>query len=360
MKVTHLSLEHFRNIELARLQFDPERPTFFVGNNGQGKSNLLEALGLVTAIRSFRTHELAPLIQKKKRGARVLYKLLDERDEETEIELKLSSRKRSILVDGTEIKRLSDYVGLFPSVVFSADDNQLIKSGPQGRRRFFDLLYSVIDHEYLESLQSYHRVLKERNMALKSKMERPLVTVYDKMLARHGSAIMAKRSYWSERFSGLFRTAYEQIATEDETGSFVYKPALEVGSEEGFLEKLTNHYTRDSVLGTTSTGPHRDDFQFEVHELGARTHGSDGQQRSLVLALKLAQIEFIEQKTQRKPILLLDDILGELDDERKERFWAVFDHQCQIFGSGTAVPTVTFRQKWKVFSVDRGIFTELE
>ena len=360
MKVTHLSLEHFRNIELARLQFDPDRPVFFVGKNGQGKSNLLEALGLVTAIRSFRTHELAPMIQKKKRASRVLYKLLDERDEETEVELKISSRKRSIMMDGMEVKRLSDYMGLFPSVVFSADDNQLIKSGPQGRRRFFDLLYSVVDHEYLESLQSYHRALKERNHALKRQMDRPLVTVYDKILARYGSVIMKKRTHWSERFVRLFETVYRQIATEDESGSLAYRPALDVGAEEGFLEKLTHNYTRDCVLGTTSTGPHRDDFQFEVHDLGARTHGSDGQQRSLVLALKLAQIEFIEQKTQRKPILLLDDILGELDNERKERFWKVFDHQCQIFGSGTAVPAITFRQKWKVFTVDRGKFTELQ
>ena len=360
MRVKQISLEHFRNIELARLAFDPARPTFLVGDNGQGKSNMLEALGLVTAIRSFRTHELSPLIQQKKRSARVYYQLLDERDEETEVELKLSSRKRSILLDGTEVKRLSDYVGLFPSVVFSADDTQLIKSGPQGRRRFFDLLYSVIDKEYLTTLQSYHRGLKERNHALKNKMDRSVVTVYDRMLARFGILIIRKRLHWSERFTNLFEAGYLKIVSEAETGRLAYKPSLNPESEESFFEKLSGNYARDSAVGTTLIGPHRDDFLFEVHDLGAKTHGSDGQQRSLVLALKLAQIELIEQETGRKPILLLDDILGELDQARKESFWKIFDHQCQIFASGTSLPTVSLKQQWNVFSVDCGKFTQLE
>jgi DNA replication and repair protein RecF len=360
MRVTQISLEHFRNIELTRLAFDPDRPTFFVGDNGQGKSNLLEALGLLTAIRSFRTHELGPLIQRQKRSARVYYRLCDEQNQEIEVELRLSARKRSILFDGSEVKRLSDYVGLFPSVVFSADDTQLIKSGPQGRRRFFDLLYSVIDTDYLTALQSYHRGLKERNHALKNKMDRSLVTVYDRMLARFGTVIIQKRKYGCERFSLLFESAYLRIASDSEPGSLTYKPALNTDAEEAFFEKLNSNYSRDSAMGTTLLGPHRDDFLFEVHDLGAKTHGSDGQQRSLVLALKLAQIELIEQETGRKPILLLDDILGELDEARKERFWNIFDHQCQVFGSGTSLPSVSFTRQWNVFSVDRGKFTELQ
>lgn len=360
MKVLEISLQHFRNIELTRLKFDPERPVFFVGDNGQGKSNLLEALGLVTAIRSFRTHELAPLIQSKKRSSRLFYQLLDDQNRETDVELKLSQRKRSIILDGTEVKKLSDYVGLFPSVVFSADDTQLIKSGPQVRRRFFDLLYSVVDPEYLIALQSYHRGLKERNNALKRKMDRSVVTVYDRLIARYGTVIMNKRTHWSSQFVVLFESNYRKIAPEEETGNLLYQPAVDLDTEAAFLEKLTDSYQRDCVLGSTTIGPHRDDFQFTVSDLGAKTHGSDGQQRSLVLALKLAQIEFIEETTRRKPILLLDDILGELDKERKERFWQVFDHECQVFGSGTSIPEIVSKEKWNIFAVDHGNFTEVK
>lgn len=359
MKVTGISLQHYRNIELARLQFDPARPTFFVGANGQGKSNLLEALGMVTAIRSFRTHELAPLIQRKRRSASLFYQLLDEQEQESEVEISISARKRSIKLDGTGVSRMVDYVGLFPSVVFSADDTQLIKSGPQVRRRFFDLLLSVVDSDYLISLQSYHRALKERNNALKVKMNRSVVMAYDRVIARHGLMIISRRNDWSANFTPLFEENYRKIVAGEETGEIIYLPSIEVDTEEAFVEKLESTYERDSVLGSTTSGPHRDDFQFKVSGMGAKTHGSEGQQRSVVLALKLAQIEFIKRIVRRKPIVLLDDILGELDEDRKERFWQVFNHQCQVFASGTSIPRVELNRKWNVYSVENGGFSQL-
>ena len=355
MKISRISLQHYRNIELARLEFDPDRPTFFVGSNGQGKSNLLEALGLLTAVRSFRTHELSPLVQHQQKQARVLYEIVQSDGDNTSVELQLASRKRTVLVDEMPVVRMADFVGLFPSVVFAADDTQLIKLSPQARRRFFDLLFSVVDGKYLEALQAYHRGLKERNNALKGKMDRAVISAYDKLLARWGLFLIGRRQEWIAQFSPLFESNYTKIS-DSEVGKIQLRTSLEVDSEEAYLEKLKKTFERDSILGSTNSGPHRDDYLFEVHELGAKTHGSDGQQRSVVLALKLAQIELIEKVLKRKPIVLLDDILGELDDDRKARFWNVFDHGCQVFASGTSLPNNRPGMKWQIFEVNAGKF----
>ena len=355
MRISRISLQHYRNIELARLEFDPARPSFFVGANGQGKSNMLEALGLITAVRSFRTSELGPLVQNRRRLARVLFQVDQPDGSETSVELQISSRTRKILVDDIVVNRMSDFVGQFPSVVFAADDTQLIKLSPQARRRFFDLLLSIIDHAYLEGLQQYHRGLKERNNALKNKMDRAVITAYDRLLAKWGLFVIQKRRSWVKLFSPMFEGNYQKIS-ECESGSILYKTALEVESEGEYLKKLESTYERDQILGSTQSGPHRDDYQFIVKQMGAKTHGSDGQQRSVVLAMKLAQIEVIEAVLKRKPIVLLDDILGELDDQRKQRFWSVFDHGCQVFASGTSLPNRQQHVQWKVFEVENGAF----
>lgn len=360
MKITGFSLQNYRNIELARFEFDLDRPTFLVGSNGQGKSNLLESLGLITAIRSFRTYEFAPLIQTQKRSAQLFFNLIDDQFQETEVEIHLSSRKRSILLDGNEIKRLSEYVGLFPSVVFSAEDTQFIKSGPQLRRRFFDLLFSVVDQDYLVSLQAYHRALKERNNALKSKMDQSVVKAYDRLMAVHGTVLVDKRRNWLNQFLPLFSESYLKIATDEEIGGISYKISLDVETIEAFSDKLESNYLRDSILGSSSVGPHRDDFIFSVKGFPAKSHGSDGQQRCSVLALKLAQIEFIKKVLNRKPIVLLDDILGELDPERKKRFWQAFDDDCQVFASGTSIPSEDLIGQWNVYSVENGNFSHVD
>jgi len=355
MRISQVSLQHYRNIELARLEFGSAQPAFFVGANGQGKSNMLEALGLITAVRSFRTSELGPLVQKGRRQARVLFAVQQADGSEISVELQISSRTRKILVDEIPVTRMSDFVGQFPSVVFAADDTQLIKLSPQARRRFFDLLLSIVDHDYLEGLQQYHRGIKERNNALKHKMERAVVVAYDRLLAKWGLFVMQKRQLWLEQFSPLYQSNYLRIS-DAEAGSIGYKTASEIDSEEAYLKKLASGYERDLILGSTQFGPHRDDYQFVVSEMAAKSHGSDGQQRSVVLALKLAQIEMIEAILKRKPIVLLDDILGELDDARKERFWSVFDHGCQVFASGTSLPDHQGIQLWDVFRVNDGAF----
>jgi DNA replication and repair protein RecF len=360
MHLVGISLEHYRNITLARLEFDPTRPTFFVGSNGQGKSNLLEALGLITAVRSFRTHELTPLIQRRQKLARVLFRVMAEGGEdEVQIELQLAARSRTIQVDDQPVERMADFVGCYPSVVFAADDTQLIKSGPQLRRRFFDLLFSVLDRDYLVILQGYHRALKERNQALAQRMDRQVILAYDRLLAGRGSKIVRKRMSWMDRYSQVFQQAYASISG-DEGAGLSYKGAAEAADEAHFLDRLAATCDRDRVLGATSFGPHRDDYAFAVTELGARSFGSDGQQRSFVLALKLAQLEITEQVLGRKPLVLLDDILGELDDGRKSRFWKIFDHGCQVFASGTSLPTRSGDLRWKAFEVEAGSFRALQ
>ena len=216
-----------------------------------------------------------------------------------------------------------------------------------------------MDSEYLNGLQTYHRGLKERNNALKGKMNRAVVSAYDKILAKWGFFLIERRKHWISAFTPLFEKNYHKIA-QDEGGSIQHRAALEVDGMEAYLQKLAANFDRDSLLGSTNIGPHRDDYLFGVQQLGAKTHGSDGQQRSVALALKLAQIELIELTLHRKPIVLLDDILGELDHERKVRFWNIFDHGCQVFASGTSLPGREHGQNWNVFTVKDGNFEPMQ
>jgi DNA replication and repair protein RecF len=357
MELRSISLEHYRNIEAAHVDFGEARAHFFVGANGQGKSNLLEALGLLTAVRSFRTHELAPLVQHRKRLARLCCRLVDDRGELRQVEIDLAAKTRSIRVDEVEVKRLAEFVGRFPTVVFSVEDIQMIRGGPQGRRRFFDLLFSVVDPAYLGCLQAYHRCLRERNEALRASMGQAVVASFNPGLAREGAALAGKRQLWMERFVPFFHAAYAQLSGEVEQGLLQLRASAEHASAAQLLQRLEAGFERDQALKGTSVGPHRDDYPFFVEGLGARLFASDGQQRCLALSLKLAQARLIESRASLRPVLLLDDVLGELDPQRQARFWEGIPRDAQVFATGTVLPERARAGSWRVYSVENGAFS---
>ncbi|MCG8525232.1 MAG: DNA replication/repair protein RecF [Opitutales bacterium] len=357
MFIQDVSVEQFRNISLGRVEFGDVQRTFLVGKNGQGKSNLLEAVGMVSAVRSFRTHEIQPLIRHEESNAGIFYRIEEADGEKVEVELELSVKKRKIQVDGETVGRLSDYVGRYPTVVFSADDTQLIRVGPQVRRRYFDMILSMLEGHYLDVLQSYHRALRERNRALKTADAKRVVEAYDPVLAKYGVGVVTMRKHWTGKMIPYFKERYRQIATDKEEGIFSYQTKQEEISQEEFLEELKRHQERDVVLGSTTFGPHRDDYEFSVFGKKARHFSSDGQMRSFVLALKLAQLDLLKSVNKSRPVLLMDDILGELDATRRERFWEALDPDCQVIASGTVFPENEVQKNWRVYSVDSGSFS---
>jgi DNA replication and repair protein RecF len=356
VKILTVSLQDYRNIELARLDLDGSRAVFFYGANGQGKSNMLEALHLISSVRSFRSFSYPPLIRKGQKLARLIYRVEDPEGETSEVEMQISSQSRLLTVDGVPIRSLQDYLGRFPSVVFSNDDVQLIKTSPQYRRRYFDLVFSMVDPSYLKVLQAYHKALKERNSALKSRMSRSVVAAYDGLVAQHGVQVIQFRRSWTERLVRDFESNYAQLAP-GELGELEYRPNVDPDGEQEYRGKLDQAFERDLILGSTGHGPHRDDFMLKVKSLGAKSYASDGQQRCLVLALKLAQSCLIREQLRKESILLMDDILGELDSERKARFWKLVSSNAQLFASGTELPPdLDVGIDWRVYSVANGVF----
>ncbi len=355
MRVEAVSLQNFRNIQLARLDLSGQR-CFISGPNGQGKTNLLEAISLVTALRSFRTNDSRTLIHWGEPFARLIWELDHEQLGESRLELMLERGKKKVLLDGEPAARLADIIGKFPTVAMSSQDIQLLRGGPGERRRFIDLSLSGADPFYFEALRRYTRALKERNQLLKRGRRGGEIRAFEVLLAQSAVQLISRRRRAIEEMSLHLREAYNAIATQQEDPFLEYRPDLDTETEDDFLNLLEGARARDEILQSTSRGPHRDDLLLQLKSHEARDFASEGQQRGLVLALRLAELRWLHQKTGVLPVLLADDILGELDPDRRTRFWAALPSQAQIFATGTQTPTEAQTQDWRVLSVFNGAF----
>jgi DNA replication and repair protein RecF len=365
MRLRKLTVQNWRNVALTSLAFDG-RQQFLVGANGQGKTSLLEAAGFLTALRSFRATDARLVIAHGQTEAAVACVLEHERFGETTVTIKLGADGKEVHCDQERITRLADYVGRFPTVVFSSQDQLLVRGAPSLRRRWLDLMLAATNPEYLVALQTYHRALAERNSLLKT--GRPgaassadvsvaaELAAFETQLAPAGVRLIALRAEGVGSLAEHLRTAYAQIAPAAETAGLAYAPDFERADEAAFASLLAENRARDELLRTTQRGPHRDDFEFFLDGQPAREVASEGQQRCLVLALRLAQVALSQERTGLRPVLLADDVLGELDPERRRRFWAALDPALQVIATGTSLPDDAALGRWQVFSVEGGRF----
>ena len=357
MHLRSIALQQFRNIPLATLRFEGPRQ-FFLGANGQGKTSLLEAIGFITALRSFRMAESRQLIAHGQPGAALACALTHERFGETTVTIKLGPAGREVFCDQERIIRLTDYLGRFPTVVFSSQDGQLIRGAPHLRRRFLDLALAAMDPEYLRVLQAYHRALAERNHLLKANGDPAELAAFERELIPAATRLIALRTAGLAELAPRVARAWTQIAAVPEAAGLHYVPDHAGTDPGGFAAMLEQNRVRDHLLKATQAGPHRDDFEFTLGGQPARHFASDGQQRSLVIALRLAQTAYFQAKTGVKPVLLADDVLGELDPERRTRFWATVDGSLQVLATGTRPPEDAGGGGWQTFAVQAGTFTE--
>ncbi len=352
MKLHYFGHDHFRNLEPARLDFQG-RHHFFLGKNGQGKSNLLEAMGYLGALRSFRTHETGPLLQTGGGEARLLYEFRDEGEIHV-VELTLRQGSKRLLVDGEPVRRLSSVIGRFPSITMHSGDLALLDGSPGNRRRFLDLHLCLLSQEYLQSLKAYQDGLSERNALLKKKpVDGGQCEVFEGLMARSAVHLIEARSRGLGLLEAAFVEAYGRISPVDECPRLRYRPDVVNPGEADFRALLKEQRSRDALLGTTRRGPHRDDLVFELQGGEARAFASEGQKRGMVVALRLAQMEVLRKGLGRRPLLFADDILGELDSERRERFWSGFDPEVQLVATGTEPPGTNL-SRWQVFAVESG------
>ena len=328
MKIQLLTATGIRN--LAPVQLEPrERFNVFVGQNGQGKTNLLEAIYVVSTLRSFRTARLADLIAfgqaEAKLGARVL------KDDLTRIyEVDLQSSGRRVQLDGKAVRPISRYFGGFNVVVFTPEDLALPRGSPSDRRRFLDRAVFNQNPEYLGALQDYEKVLKQRNAVLKqaalgmsATRVTDMLSVYDRQLAELGLVVAsARESYVATIRPGLV-DAFSAIARSDRHAQVHYVSKTAGHSVDELEAHLRETHARDLATESTQSGPHRDDLAFELDAHDAGGFASQGQLRAIMLAWKTAELALLSRTHDDLPILLLDDVSSELDPSRNEY---LFEH----------------------------------
>jgi DNA replication and repair protein RecF len=337
MHLAHLRLRDFRNY--ARLDVD-FAPGFhlLLGDNAQGKTNILEAIYLIATLRSFRGVGGAQMIRHGQKGYFVGGKVVGQG--EHEVKMYWSSPERSLSLDARPVRKLTDYLGVLRTVVFCTEDLQLVKGVARARRRFLDLLLSQTYPAYLPLLQRYTRALRSRNALLKHPRPDPAaLDGFSRELVKSGEEIIRLRRELVPKFSPLARLAYRCISSEAEELRLEYLPSV----KQDFSVELAQSRQRESAYRSTLIGPHRDDFQLLLDDHSAAQFGSEGQKRTLAITLKLAQAEYLTGLHGSPPILLIDDIMGELDVKRRGGFLPLLQRAQQ--SSGQVFMTAT-EENW--------------
>lgn len=358
MRFLAVRVQNFRNIPLAALELEAPR-LFLLGGNGQGKTNLLEALGFISALRSFRTADNRAHIRWQQSEAGLLYTVEHESFGRTEVEIRLRPRGKTVLHDGNPVNRLADLLGRFPTVVLNSQDLQMLRGSPQERRRFLDLTLSSTDAGYFSLLRDFHKGLSERNALLKEQAAAATLAAFEQTLAPLAARLVAARQTAVKALADTLAAVYRRVARTDEEPALSYAPDHDATDATAFRTVWEKQRPRDLVLGATSSGPHRDDLKLALLRHRAREYASEGQQRGLVLALKIAQAEYLRLHTGIQPVLLADDVLGELDPERRAAFWQALPGGTQVIASGTAAPPGPV-DAWRIWQVRHGAFVTSE
>lgn len=309
--LAHLRLRDFRNY--ARCDVDlPPGFHVLLGDNGQGKTNILEAIYLIATLRSFRGVGGAQMIRHGEKG----YFLGANVHGPTEHDIKIywSQSERKISLDATPIKKLTDYLGTLRAVVFCTEDLQLVKGTARLRRRFLDLLLSQTQPGYLEILQRYTRAVRARNAILKQRtIDDTLLASFTHEVLGLGNQLITARLQLVPKISPLVRLAYRRISNDAEELRMDYKPSV----KEDFATELAQSRDRERRYRSTLVGPHRDDLALLLNDRPAAQFGSEGQKRTLAIGLKIAQAEYLTGILGYPPVLLIDDVMGELDIKRR-------------------------------------------
>ncbi len=402
MYLKRLHLRQFRNYLDQTVEFDAPK-TILLGDNAQGKSNLLESVELLSTLRSHRTSRDRDLIYTGKSSAQVAAQL--ERDVgsiDLAFTLRLNSR-RTVAINSETVRRQLDFLGILNMVQFSSLDLDLVRGGPDQRRNWVDGLLIQLEPVYAHILQQYNQVLRQRNALLKSKQrstfngqqaglpEQPFdpslalemqpskpslapdtqrpqdeLALWDAQLAATGTRVIRRRARVLQRLAPLAQRWHRDISGSTEELTIHYAPNVALEQDEpaliqqAFLAKIQERAIAEQYQNTTLVGPHRDEVAFTINQTSARQYGSQGQQRTLVLALKLAELKLIEEVIGEPPLLLLDDVLAELDLSRQNQLLETIQDRYQTLITTTHLGS--FDAQWlyssQIFSVKQGQLAE--
>ncbi len=364
MILSRLSIVNFKNIAQADLDFSPNI-NCFLGNNGMGKSNLLDAIYYLSFCKSYTRN---PDSQNIRHGEEffVVQGYYDRNGNDEELYCGIKRRqKKAFKRNKKEYGRLSDHIGFAPLVMASPTDNELILGGSEERRKFIDLVISQFDKQYLSMLIRYNKALEQRNALLRQECaEETLYEIWEEQMSDAAVQIYQCRHRFLQSFIPVFRRFYGIIASQNEEADLLYRSHL---SEGPLLEQLKANRRRDLIIGYTTRGVHRDDIEMLLGEYPMKRIGSQGQCKTYLIALRLAQYDFLREHGDTTPILLLDDIFDKLDAERVRQIIELVssDHFGQIFITDTNRKYLDeiihcIDSQYHIFSVDQGEFTMLE
>ena len=317
MIIKSLELNNFRNYQTLTIDFS-EGTNILFGDNAQGKTNILEAIFVSSTTKSHKSSKDKELINFYEEEAHI--RTYVEKDEEvTKVDMHLRSAKsKGIAINNQRIKKAAELMGILNVVFFSPEDLAIIKSGPSERRRFADMELCQLDSIYLYNLNNYNKVINQRNKLLKDMQSnaslKETISVWDEQLITYGSKIIEKRQEFATELNEIIGKIHKKLSGGKELLKIFYEADTSV---EEFEKKLTSSIDKDIRLKQTTVGPHRDDFSFYINTIDIRKFGSQGQQRTAALSLKLSEIELIKKITKDTPVLLLDDVLSELDSSRQ-------------------------------------------
>ncbi|MGP4063365.1 DNA replication/repair protein RecF [Oceanobacillus sp. M65] len=366
MHIEQLKLRNFRNYDGLEMEFN-NKINVIIGENAQGKTNLMEAIYLLAFTKSHRTPREKELIQWEKEYAKIEGRIT-KRNQTFPLEIVLSAKGKKAKLNRLEQKRLSDYIGALNVVMFAPEDLTLVKGAPQIRRRFIDMELGQIQPRYIYHLGQYQKILKQRNHLLKQlqrgkSQDHTMLQVITDQLVEHAATLLERRFVFLDLLRKWASPIHHGISRELERLEIKYSPTIEVSEDDNkekiesiYLNKFQQIQEKEIERGTSLIGPHRDDLLFYVNGKDVQTYGSQGQQRTTALSVKLAEIELIYNEVGEYPILLLDDVLSELDDYRQSHLLHTIQGKVQTFVSTTSVDGINHEtlNKAELFRVRNG------
>lgn len=357
MYIREVELKNFRNYEHLNLKFN-ENVNFIIGNNAQGKTNLLESIFICSMGKSFRTSKDAEMIRFEKDFSKIK---VTAQKQLFPVDVEITLRKdqgKSIKVNGMSISRTSDLLENLYIVIFSPEDLKIVKDEPEKRRKFIDRELCMLKPSYLDSLTNYKKVIIQRNNYLKERnIDSSVLDIWDIQLAKYGSKIISMRNDFIEKINEISARIHGNITDGKENLKIEYDPNIKIVNnlENELYNSIKKSQPSDMRLKTTTRGPHRDDISFYIDDINVRSFGSQGQQRTAALSLKLAELDLIKAETGEDAILLLDDVMSELDAGRQEYLIKTLS-DIQLFITTTEINDSLEKaaSKGKIFTVENG------
>ncbi|KAA3656821.1 MAG: DNA replication/repair protein RecF [Calditrichaeota bacterium] len=359
MILNRLSLNNFRNYTAVTVQFE-SGINHIIGNNGQGKTNLLESIYCLGLAKSFRSNSDSELIRKSTTEYQVLGEFLSDNNVKHKIGIVATRNKKNIHIDRKKVQKYSELIGKIPVVLYNPDDHKITAGSPAERRRWLDIMLSQSDHQYLKDLQVYKRILKQRNVLLDSisrkEAKKEELFYWNSQFADIAERIIKRRLEILEYIRHEISEYYQLISSSDSHVHINYASTtgLDTLSKHDIEKYINNAIDKEIAQKTSLYGPHRDDILFLLNEKEVRRYASRGEHKSILLALKITEFNFLSQSTGSRPILLLDDIYSELDANRQKQ---LLTHLCQLgqtFITTTYQPKIPFSERDRAFFINDG------